>query len=173
MGTETGGSAGLLRDGKGSTWEGGMRVPGIFWMPGKIKPTVERNVASTLDLYPTLIRLAGGTMPSDRPMDGVDLSGLLFKGEPIEREVFCYYRGEKLYAARLGAWKIHLITQAPYGEKPVTHEKPLLYNLEVDPSESHEISASHPEVVARIVAAVEKHRATVTPVRSQLIDVVK
>ena len=173
MGTETGGSAGLLRDGKGSTWEGGMRVPGIFWMPGKIKPTVERNVASTLDLYPTLIRLAGGTMPSDRPMDGVDLSGLLFKGEPIEREVFCYYRGEKLYAARLGAWKIHLITQAPYGEKPVTHEKPLLYNLEVDPSESHEISASHPEVVARIVAAIEKHRATVTPVRSQLIDVVK
>ncbi len=173
MGTETGGSAGLLRDGKGSTWEGGMRVPGIFWMPGKIKPSVERYVASTLDLYPTLIRLAGGTMPSDRPMDGVDLSGLLFKGEPIEREVFCYYRGEKLYAARLGAWKIHLITQAPYGEKPVTHEKPLLYNLEVDPSESHEISASHPEVVARIVAAVEKHRATVTPVRSQLIDVVK
>ncbi len=173
MGTETGGSAGLLRDGKGSTWEGGMRVPGIFWMPGKIKPTVERNVASTLDLYPTLIRLAGGTMPSDRPMDGVDLSGLLFKGEPIEREVFCYYRGEKLYAARLGAWKIHLITQAPYGEKATTHEKPHLYNLEVDPSESHEISASHPEVVARIVAAIEKHRATVTPVRSQLIDVVK
>jgi arylsulfatase A-like enzyme len=108
MGTETGGSAGLLRDGKGSTWEGGMRVPGIFWMPGKIKPTVERNVASTLDLFPTVIRLAGGTMPSDRPMDGVDLSGLLFKGEPIERDLFCYYRGEQLYAARLGAWKLHL-----------------------------------------------------------------
>jgi hypothetical protein len=106
-------------------------------------------------------------------MDGVDLSGLLFKGEPIERDVFCYYRGEKLYAARLGAWKIHLITQAPYGEKATTHEKPLLYNLEVDPSENHEISAAHPEIVARILAAVEKHRTTVTPVRSQLIDVVK
>jgi arylsulfatase A-like enzyme len=172
MGTETGGSAGLLRDGKGSTWEGGMRVPGIFWMPGKIKPTVERNVASTLDLFPTLIRLAGGTTSTDRPLDGVDLSGLLFKGEPIEREVFCYYRGEKLYAARLGAWKIHLITQAPYGEKATTHEKPLLYNLEVDPSENHEISAEHPDVVARLQAAIAKHRATVTPVRSQLIDVV-
>ncbi len=172
MGTETGGSAGLLRDGKGSTWEGGMRVPGIFWMPGKIKPTVERNVASTLDLFPTLIRLAGGETPKDRPMDGVDLSGLLFKGEAIEREVFCYYRGEQLYAARLGAWKIHLITQAGYGEKPTAHEKPLLYNLEVDPSENHEISAAHPEIVARILAAVEKHRTTVTPVRSQLIDVV-
>jgi len=172
MGTETGGSAGLLRDGKGSTWEGGMRVPGIFWMPGKIKPTVERNVASTLDLFPTIIRLAGGSSPTDRPMDGVDLSGLLFKGEPIEREVFCYYRGEELYAARLGAWKLHLITQAGYGDKPVTHEKPLLYNLEVDPSENHEISAEHPGVVARISAAVDQHRATVTPVRSQLIDVV-
>ena len=172
MGTETGGSAGLLRDGKGSTWEGGMRVPGIFWMPGKIKPTVERNVASTLDLFPTLIRLAGGATPTDRLMDGVDLSGLLFKGEPIERDVFCYYRGEQLYAGRHGAWKLHLITQAGYGEKPVTHEKPLLYNLEVDPSENHEISAEHPEIVARLQAAIAKHRATVTPVRSQLIDVV-
>ena len=173
MGAETGGSAGLLKDGKGSTWEGGMRVPGIFRMPGKIKPTVERNVASTLDLFPTIIRLAGGSTPTDRPMDGVDLSGLLFKGEPIEREVFCYYRGEQLYAARLGAWKLHLITQAGYGDKPVSHEKPLLYNLEVDPSENHEISAEHPDVVARLQAAIEKHRATVTPVRSQLIDVVK
>jgi arylsulfatase A len=172
MGTETGGSAGLLRDGKGSTWEGGMRVPGIFWMPGKIKPTVERNVASTLDLFPTIIRLAGGTTPTDRPMDGVDLSGLLFRQEKIERDVFFYYRGEKLYAARLGPWKLHLITQAGYGEKPVTPERPLLFDLEVDPSENHDVAAAHPDVVARIQAAIEKHRATVTPVRSQLIDVV-
>jgi len=116
--------------------------------------------------------MAGGTTPTDRPMDGVDLSGLLFNQEKIERDVYCYYRGEQLYAARLGAWKIHLITQAGYGDKPVAHEKPLLYNLEVDPSENHEISASHPEVVAQVLAAVAKHRTTVTPVRSQLIDVV-
>ena len=56
--------------------------------------------------------------------------------------------------------------------KPAEHAKPLLFNLAVDPSEAHEISADHPDVVARLTAAVEKHRATVTPVRSQLIDVV-
>ena len=172
MGTETGGSAGLLRDGKGSTWEGGMRVPGIFWMPGRIKPTVERNVASTLDLFPTVIRLAGGATPTDRPMDGVDLSGLLFEQKKIEREVYCYYRGEQLYAARLGRWKLHLITQAGYGEKPVIPAHPLLFDLEVDPSENHDVAEAHPEEVARIQAAIAKHRATVAPVRSQLIDVV-
>ncbi|NBS05537.1 MAG: arylsulfatase, partial [Verrucomicrobia bacterium] len=161
MGTETGGSAGLLRDGKGSTWEGGMRVPGIFWMPGKIRPSVTTNVAGTMDLFPTAVKLAGGTAPKDRPMDGVDLSSLLFNGEAIEREVYCYYRGEKLYAARLGAWKIHYVTQNGYNDKAIVHEQPWLYNLEVDPSENHEISASHPEIVARIVAAVEKHKATV------------
>lgn len=173
MGTETGGSAGLLRDGKGSTWEGGMRVPGIFWMPGKVRPSVTTNVAGTMDLFPTAIKLAGGTVPKDRPMDGVDLSSLLFNGEAIEREVYCYYRGEKLYAARLGAWKIHYVTQNGYNDKPVVHEQPWLYNLEVDPSENHEISASHPEIVARIVAAVEKHKVTVVAAPSQLIEVVK
>jgi len=173
MGTETGGSAGLLRDGKGSTWEGGMRVPGIFWMPGKIRPSVTTNVAGTMDLFPTAVKLAGGTVPKDRPMDGVDLSSLLFNGEAIEREVYCYYRGEKLYAARLGAWKIHYISQNGYNDKAVVHEQPWLYNLEVDPSENHEISGSHPEIVARIIAAVEKHKASVVAAPSQLIEVVK
>ena len=173
MGTETGGSAGLLRDGKGSTWEGGMRVPGIFWWPGKIRPSVTTNVAGTMDLFPTAVKLAGGTVPKDRLMDGVDLSSLLFNGEAIEREVYCYYRGEKLYAARLGAWKIHYITQNGYNDKPLVHEQPWLFNLEVDPSENHEVSASHPEIVARIIAAVEKHKATVVATPSQLIELVK
>ena len=173
MGAETGGSAGLLKDGKGSTWEGGMRVPGIAWWPGKIKPGVTDNVATMMDLFPTAAKLAGAKIPNDRPMDGTDLSPLLLEERAVDRGLFCYYRGEKLYAARLGDWKIHFITQAGYNDnKPQVHEKPLLFNLVVDPSEAHEISAEHPDVVSRLVAAVEKHRATVTPVRSQLIDVV-
>jgi len=173
MGTETGGSAGLLRDGKGSTWEGGMRVPGIFWWPGKIKPGVTDNVGTMLDLFPTAAKLAGAKIPNDRKMDGTDLSPLLLEERTVDRGLFCYYRGEKLYAARLGDWKIHFITQGSYNDnKPLAHEKPLLFNLVVDPSETHEISAEHPGVVARISAAVDQHRATVTPVRSQLIDVV-
>jgi arylsulfatase A-like enzyme len=173
MGTETGGSAGLLKDGKGSTWEGGMRVPGIAWWPGKIKPGVTDNVGTMLDLYPTVAKLAGAKAPTDRPMDGTDLSALLLEERAVDRGLFCYYRGEKLFAARLGDWKIHFITQGSYGDpKPAEHAKPLLFNLAVDPSEAHEISAAHPDVVARLAAAVEQHRATVTPVRSQLIDVV-
>ena len=173
MGTETGGSAGLLKDGKGSTWEGGMRVPGIAWWPGKIKPGVTDNVGTMLDLYPTATKLSGAKMPADRPMDGTDLSPLLLEERSVDRGLFCYYRGEKLYAARLGDWKIHFITQGSYGDpKPLEHAKPILFNLAVDPSEAHEISADHPEIVARLTAAVEQHRATVTPVRSQLIDVV-
>lgn len=173
MGTETGGSAGLLKDGKGSTWEGGMRVPGIAWWPGKIKPGVTDNVATMLDLFPTAAKLAGAKIPADRLMDGTDLSPLLFEERAVDRGLFCYYRGEKLYAARLGDWKIHFLTQGSYGDpKPLEHTQPLLFNLVVDPSEAHEISGEHPEVVARLTAAVDAHRRTITPVRSQLIDVV-
>src|SRR5690606_16189735 len=65
-----GGSAGLLKDGKGSTWEGGMRVPGIVWMPGRIKPGVTSVPANTMDLFPTALALAGQPTPTDVTIDG-------------------------------------------------------------------------------------------------------
>jgi arylsulfatase A len=173
MGTETGGSSGPLKDGKGSTWEGGMRVPGIAWWPGKIKPGTTDNVATMLDLYPTIAKLAGAELPASRPLDGSDLSPLLLQGQSVDRGLFCYYRGERLFAARLGDWKIHFITQGSYGDpKAVTHEQPLLFNLARDPAEAHEVSAQYPEVVRRLTEAVAEHRKGVVPVRSQLIDVV-
>ena len=173
MGTETGGSSGPLKDGKGSTWEGGMRVPGIAWWPGKIKPGTTDNVATMLDLYPTMAKLAGAELPASRPLDGTDLSPLLLQGQSVDRGLFCYYRGERLFAARLGEWKIHFITQGSYGDpKAVTHEQPLLFNLARDPAEAHEVSAQYPEVVRRLTEAVAEHRKGVVPVRSQLIDVV-
>jgi len=173
MGTETGGSSGPLKDGKGSTWEGGMRVPGIAWWPGKIKPGTTDNVATMLDLYPTMAKLAGAELPASRPLDGTDLSPLLLQGQSVDRGLFCYYRGERLFAARLGDWKIHFITQGSYGDpKAVTHEQPLLFNLARDPAEAHEVSAQYPEVVRRLTEAVAEHRKGVIPVRSQLIDVV-
>ena len=173
MGTETGGSSGPLKDGKGSTWEGGMRVPGIAWWPGKIKPGTTDNVATMLDLYPTMAKLAGAELPASRPLDGTDLSPLLLQGQSVDRGLFCYYRGERLFAARLGDWKIHFITQGSYGDpKAVTHEQPLLFNLARDSAEAHEVSAQYPEVVRRLTEAVAEHRKGVVPVRSQLIDVV-
>lgn len=171
---QQGGSAGLLRDGKGSTWEGGMRVPAIAWWPGRIKPgTVAEGIASTLDLFPTSLRLAGVQLPADRIVDGVDLTDLLLKGAPSPRQTMFYYRGTRLYAARSGRWKLHLLTQDGYGQAgPVVPDRPLLFDLATDPSERFDVGADHPEVIAGIQREIEAHRATVTPVASQLESVV-
>jgi arylsulfatase A len=169
---QAGGSAGPLKDGKGSTWEGGMRVPGIARWPGRIPAgVVQREMATTMDLFVTFAKLGGAEPPSDRPIDGVDIRPLLFEQKTVERNVFCYYRGATLYAARLGPWKAHFITQAAYGaEKPVAHETPQLYHVRHDPGEKHNVAADHPEVVAQITAAVDRHCAGVQAAPSQLIE---
>ena len=72
---EAGGSAGLLRDGKGSTWEGGMREPGIAWWPGRVPAgVVTHELACTMDLFTTSLNLAGAEVPKDRLIDGLDIS---------------------------------------------------------------------------------------------------
>lgn len=96
-----GGTAGLLKDGKGCTWEGGMREPGIAWWPGKIAAgKVSLELASTMDLYTTFISLAGGKIPADRVVDGVDISPVLFGSGPSPRETMFFYRGTELMAVR-------------------------------------------------------------------------
>ena len=164
-----GGSAGLLKDGKGSTWEGGMRVPGIAWMPGKIAPGVNTQMASVLDLYPTALALAGATAPKDTVLDGTDLRPLLFERKPLPERPFFYYRGEQIFACRLGEWKAHFQSQTGYGgPKAEPHDPPLLFHLGLDPSEKRNVAAAHADVLARIQAAVEAHRATVKAVPQQL-----
>ena len=166
---DQGGSAGLLREGKGSTWEGGMRVPGIAWMPGKIAPGVTTQMASVLDLYPTALALAGAAAPKDTVLDGTDLRPLLFKRKPLPERPFFYYRGQQIFAFRIGEWKAHFQTQSGYGQpKPQPHEPPLLFHLGLDPSEKRNVAAAHPDVLARIESAVEAHRAAVTPAPQQL-----
>jgi arylsulfatase A-like enzyme len=166
-----GGSAGPLREGKGSTWEGGLRVPGLAWWPGRIPAgVVQHEVATTLDLLPTLATLAGAPLP-DRPLDGVDLTPLLLGTGGVTRPVFCYYRGATLYAARLGPWKAHFLTRSGYGPDPVaTHEPPLLFHLGEDPGERWNRAATQPEVLASIVDAVARHRAGVVPAPTQLVE---
>jgi arylsulfatase A-like enzyme len=169
-----GGSAGLLKDGKGSTWEGGMREPGIAWWPGKIPAgTVERRLACTMDLFPTCLALSGAAAPQDRPVDGVDISSLLFGKGDVPRGAYFYYRGSTLYAVRLGPWKAHFMTRSGYGQDgPQAHEPPLLYHLGDDPSERFDVAAKHPEVLDRIRAAVREHHRTLQPAPSQLIETV-
>ena len=98
---EAGGSAGLLREGKGSTWEGGMREPGIAWSPGRVPAgRVTHELACTMDLFATFLKLSGGELPKDRIIDGLDIRPLLLGTGPSPRNVFFYYRGTQLYAAR-------------------------------------------------------------------------
>ncbi len=166
---DQGGSAGLLRDGKGSTWEGGMRVPGIAWMPGRIKPGVTSQLAGTLDLLPTALALAG-TKPSDKvTLDGVDLAPLLFDQAPLAPRPFFYYRGDQLFACRLGEWKAHFKTQTGYGAaKAEEHAPPQLFHLGRDPSEKRNVAAAHAEVVAQILEAVKLHQSSLVPGKPQL-----
>lgn len=167
-----GGSAGLLREGKGSTWEGGMREPGLAWWPGRIKAgSVCHEIACTMDMLPTCLKLAGADVPGDREIDGHDIAPLLFGSGNVERpEGFFYYRGTDLYAVRLGRYKAHFVTQPGYGKEPPRqeHAPPLLFDLGVDPGESWDVAKEHPDVLAAIDAAVTRHRATVKEVPLQL-----
>jgi len=170
-----GGTAGLLREGKGSTWEGGMRVPGIAWWPGKIKAgSVQHEPASTLDLFPTASKLSEAAMPADRAYDGSDITPLLLGEGTVEREeAYLFYRGARLYAARLGPWKAHFITQPAYGnEKPEAHDPAWLFNVVEDPGERFECSAEHADIVAQIKASAERVQATIKPAPTQLEAVV-
>lgn len=165
-----GGSAGLLRDGKGSTWEGGMREPGLFWWPGRIKPgAVTQEIASTMDVFATVLTLAGAPVPADRVIDGLDISPVLMGTGPSPRTTMFYYRGTQLYAARKGPFKAHFITRGSYGnDKPAPHDPPLLYHLDHDPSEKFDVAKNHPDVIEDIRKEVAAHQATMKPGENQL-----
>ena len=166
---DQGGSAGLLRDGKGSTWEGGMREPAIAWRPGTVPAgTICQELASTLDLLPTFCSQAGVNAPNDRPLDGYDLTPLLAGGKSPRNEMF-YYRAYDLMAVRMGPWKAHFQTQTGYGQpQPEKHDPQLLFNLEIDPGEHYNVAAMNPDVLAEIASLVEKHQADMKAAPSQL-----
>ncbi|MCL4124580.1 UNVERIFIED_CONTAM: hypothetical protein GTU68_036383 [Idotea baltica] len=168
-----GGSAGLLREGKGCTWEGGMREPAIAWWPGKIAPgQVTQSIASTMDLFVTALKLGGGELPTDRVYDGVDMMPILTGPTSTVRDDVYYYLGRELFAVRKGPWKMHYKTFTPYrGQKPEVHDPPLLYNVEEDPSEMRDVAADHPRIIAELEAVAEAHRQSVVPVPS-IFDIV-
>ena len=169
-----GGSAGLLREGKGTTWEGGMREPAIAWWPGTIAAgREEMAVAGTMDLFPTALALAGAELPNDRIIDGKNLLPLL-KEETSEaiHDVYFYYRGREIYAARKGPWKAHFITELAYvtDTQYTEHEPALLFNLDHDPSEQYDVAAEFPEIITEILADVAEHQAQLIAYPDQLAD---
>ncbi|NND33709.1 MAG: sulfatase [Saprospiraceae bacterium] len=156
-----GGSAGPLRAGKGTSFEGGQRVPTIFWGPGQISPGLISEMGSTLDVMHTFASLAGAKIPSDRKMDSYDLSPILRSGKGVSpRKQFFYWNRGELHAARSGKWKIHLKQREPvhYG-KEVILSHPELFNIETDISEKHELSEMFPEKVDELLELCEQHKA--------------
>jgi len=139
------GSTGPLRGAKGTTWEGGHRVPGIVRFPGRIPAaTVSTEMASTLDLYPTLLRLAGAEIPADRVIDGRDIWGLLAEAGPTPHNYLYYANGEHIEAVRDTRWKLRI--QGDAAE---------LFDLREDPYERFDVAAAHPEVVIQLTEAIE------------------
>jgi arylsulfatase A len=129
-----------LRGSKGSTLEGGIRTCTIAWWPGHVPAGTSTDAITTMmDILPTFVTLAGGTVPADRRIDGVDITSVLTgpEGAKPPRDTFHYFRGLKLEAVRSGPWKLHL-------------EKGQLYDLSKDIGEAHDVSNDHPEVVSRL-----------------------
>ncbi|MBN2138168.1 MAG: sulfatase [Sedimentisphaerales bacterium] len=165
-----GGSAGLLREGKGCTFDGGMREPFIAWWPGRIEPgQTIRDMGSTLDFLPTILSLAGAQLPTQNVLDGLDISPALLGTGPSPRKVMFFYRGAKLYAVRKGWYKAHYITKPAYGPgNEKEHDPPALYHLGRDPSEQYNVADKHSDIIADIRKEVALHLANLTPGKDQL-----
>jgi arylsulfatase A len=162
-----GGSAGPLREGKGTTWEGGVRTPAIFWWPGTARPSVVTDIGSAMDLFVTGAGLAGAPLPSDRVIDGVDLRARLTGAGAVPGRALFYYWDNELRAVRKGAYKAHFVTSGAYGEGEPRqeHNPPLLFNVAEDPGERRDVAAMHPDIVADLMKEVEAHRRTMVPGR--------
>ncbi|MBA4187313.1 MAG: arylsulfatase [Planctomycetaceae bacterium] len=157
-----GGNAKPLRGSKGSTWEGGVRVPTIAWWPGKIAPkAVNDTVAGTIDLLPTCVALAGGKVPAEPIIDGRDMSPVLFgTSKDSPREAHYYFSGYNLQAVRQGPWKLAIVAQQDaLGAKGLaedTKTNPRLYNLDKDIGETTNLADKHPEIVEKLKALATK-----------------
>ncbi len=168
---EDAGSAGMLRGGKGTAWEGGFREPGIAWWPGHIQNGVTTEaIASSMDLFTTSLSLAGVKPPSDRIIDGVDLMPLLRGEKASVRDELFYYVGKKLFALRKGPWKLHFHTKRALGAPTKNSMRlPLFFNLDKDPGEkynlterSEEYDVDNPYVheIHKMLEIVKRQRAS-------------
>ena len=164
---KNGGSAGLLRGAKGSTWEGGFRVPAIAWMPGKIQAnTVCSTIATTMDLFPTILAMAD-IDTEDFSLDGLDISATFSEHEEVQDQVF-YYRNEEFVALRKGPWKIFVEDPNPWNDEFTAADLPLLFNLDQDPSEKYDVANENPDRVQALSKLAQNHVAGIVEVPSQL-----
>ncbi len=166
------GDTGELREGKGTTFEGGVRVPCIIRWPGHVPGgTVNATPWRSIDVFPTIAN-AMSSEPSDRAIDGVDATGILTGTQHVAMQpLLYYYRTNELQAVRSGRWKLHL----PHGYRSLENrpggsggtpakyrynvpQSLALFDLDTDPSESVDVKEAHPEVVQRLLVIAESAR---------------
>ena len=150
---DEGGSNSPLRATKGTTWEGGQRVPCIMRWPGKIPAgEVCSELTLSMDFYPTLSALGGAEVPTDRIIDGTDIRPLMFaeKGAISQHKSFFYYKRNSIEAVRSGKWKLHI--------RKDDQEIQELYDLEADIGETNDISDQHPDIVQNLMAQIDACR---------------
>ena len=165
------GSRNQFREGKGTSFEGGTRVPFVARWPGRIpQGAVSAVPAMTIDLLPTFAGLAGASVPTDRIIDGRDVWPLLSKpsGARAPHDSLYFYWGNELHAVRRGRWKLHL--PHPYqsfersgadGAPGVYVRKEIelsLFDLEADPGETKNVAEAHADVVKQLLAIAEHAR---------------
>jgi arylsulfatase A-like enzyme len=166
------GSSGGLREGKGTSWEGGVREPCLMRWPGKIPAaSVCREPAMTIDLLPTIAKLVDAELPNQK-IDGLDIWPLI-SGKPGAKsphEAYYFYWNQELQAVRSGKWKLHLphtyrtLVGKPGGEdgKPVAYDQQktalALFDLENDTAEKTDVAEKNPDVVKRLQELANKMR---------------
>lgn len=150
---DEGGSNAPLRGKKGETWEGGQRVACLMRWPDRIPAgTVSGEMVTSMDLFPTLAGIADAEVPTDRTIDGKDISGLMFgeDGAMSPHEEFFYYKQNSLEAVRSGKWKLHV--------RKADEEIHELYDLDADVGETTDLFDEQPEVVAELSAKLDACR---------------
>lgn len=160
------GSPGALRDRKGASFEGGMRVPFIARWPGTL-PAGRRNdaIAMNFDLFPTLLQLAGAAPPTDRPIDGRDLMPVL-QGGPTSHDHLLLFDGDRVAAARSQRWKLVVESQyrsvvARIGSKDYYQAPGLLFDMAIDPGETYSFTRENPEVARDLRRRIDEGYAEI------------
>jgi arylsulfatase len=169
------GSAGPWRGALGDVSEGSLRTPAIIRWPGHIAPGLTNAMVSIMDWFVTLARLGGGTVPTDRPIDGVDQTNLLFGAKPAGgRESLVTFVGPALLAARWKQWRMYFADVAPARSTEGGGEMlgglslsaapmngyPQLFNIESDPREEHNVAEQYDWVSGPLLKVVADYQET-------------
>ncbi|KPK87364.1 MAG: N-acetylgalactosamine-6-sulfatase [Bacteroides sp. SM23_62_1] len=156
---DLGGSAGILREGKQYTFEGGQRIPTLAMWPAMIPPgQVYDDMAVMMDWFPTIASIAGAEIPDDRQYDGVDISHVLFGKGPRNGPGFLYFDLAELQCYREGNWKVKLPYEGFHGsrgKKAVPPHPMLLVNLKDDPGEQHNLADQMPEKLKEMLQKMD------------------